>query len=240
MGIIKNLTGGDTITANPKHKAQVEFEPTWQLILAVNDLPKFNSLDGAFVGRLCILPFVMSFPRDEDERLEFLKKGIKEENIGHKRDKNSMLTEIYSQKSGIIKFMIETYVLLQTADKGSIKQSEESLSKKKYYVQDNDDFGKFINDNCVIDPTGFVTSEEITEAFKDYMGMKKASAKWVISHIKKHNRQVETASKEVYVNEFGADVRKRRRGLTGIRLKNQSEIISEEKQTQEQKTGPYW
>lgn len=225
MGIIKNLTGGDTITANPKHKAQIEFDPTWQLILAVNDLPRFNSLDGAFVGRLCILPFVMSFPRDESEELDFLKKGIKPKQIGEKKDKKKMLTEIYSQKAGIIRFMIETYCNLEK-NSGYVKQSPESLEKKKYYIRDNDDFGKFIDDNCVIETDAFCSSEEITEAFKDYMGMKKASPKWVISNVKKHNKQIQSDSRDIIIKSEYGEERKRRRGLTGVRLKTQMEIVS--------------
>lgn len=226
MGTIKNLAGGDTITVNPKFKEERDVEPTWQLILAVNDLPRFNGTDEAFIGRLYILPFVMRFPRDEQEKQKFLRQGTPPEHIGIAKPKNKLQKAIFKEKASIIKFWIETYVNLEKSG-GKVHQSKLATDKKNFYIQDNDDFGKFIEDMCVIEPNGFITSNEITESFKDYLGLKKASAKWVITNIKKHNRSIGTASKEVItVGASGYQEKKRRRGLTGIRLKSQTEMIT--------------
>ena len=220
MGVIKNLTGGDTITANPKYKDQVEFEATWQLILAVNDLPRFNALDGAFIDRLYILPFVMTFPKNENDARKLIEKGIPGNRIGSRKSKNKLLSNIMEQKAGIIKNMIETYIDLENNFNGIIEESPESKQKKNFYIQDNDDFGDFVKNICIIDPEGFCTSEEITEAFKDYMGLKKASSKWVISHLKKYNRHIRPTSRATTITgEYGIEEKKRRRGLEGIRLK---------------------
>ena len=91
MGVIKNLTGDDTITANPKYKDQVEFDATWQLILAVNDLPRFSGTDSAFIDRLYIVPFVMTFPKTENEIENLLNKGVKPERIGTRKNKTKMM-----------------------------------------------------------------------------------------------------------------------------------------------------
>jgi phage/plasmid-associated DNA primase len=224
LGTIKKLSGGDPILINPKFKSSREIEPTWQLILAVNDLPRFNSTDEAFIGRLRVLPFVMRFPRDDNEKQRFLAQGTLPEHIGISKPKNKLKADIFSEKAGVIRHLINIYVDLQKGG-GKIFESELARDKKNVYIQDNDDFGKFINDVCIIEPNAFCTSNEITEAFKDYLGLKKASSKWVITSVKKHNRSIGTASREVIIKgEYNMDVKKRRRGLTGIRLKTQIEL----------------
>lgn len=226
MGIIKNLTGGDTITANPKHKAQIEFDPTWQLILAVNDLPKFNALDGAFIDRLFILPFEMTYPRNDDDIKELLRKGIPKDKIGKRKNKTKLLASIFEEKAGIIRTMITDYIDVQNFHDGRILESDESKGKKSFYIQDNDDFGDFIENMCIVEREGFCSSEEIIEAFKDYMGFKKASSKWVISNIKKYNRMITSTSREVMISgEFNSIEKKRRRGLSGIRVKTKQELF---------------
>lgn len=228
MGIIKNLTGGDDITANPKFKDQVEFSATWQLILAVNDLPRFNALDGAFIDRLLILPFVMTYPKDDVDRKALLRRGIPEKRIGKRKGKNKLLDNILSQKAGIIKHMIDEYLELENKYNGLINESIESKRKKSFYIQDNDDYGDFVKDVCMIDEDGFCTSEEITEAFKDYMGFKKASSKWIVINLKKYNRNIRSISKEIIIHGEYGDEKKRRRGLSGIRLKTPSERLANE------------
>jgi P4 family phage/plasmid primase-like protien len=224
-GIIKNLTGGDTITANPKFKDQIEFYPTWQLILAVNDLPRFNSLDNAFIDRLYILPFKMTFPKSKNDRAALLEKGIPEEYIGERKDKNALLASIFSEKPAIIKKMISVYLQIENENDGYIKESAEALREKSSYIHENDDFGRFIKDMCIIDDDSFCSSEELTDAFKDYMGFRKASSKWVVSNVKKFNRHIISGSKnlEFHDPDGGSYVTKRRRGLIGIRLKTAAE-----------------
>ena len=244
MGTIKNIAGDDTITANPKFKDQIEFDATWQLILAVNDLPKFNSLDSAFIGRLHILPFVMSYPKNEKQKSEYLSKGIPAERIGKTVSKKILTGNILKQKAGIVKFLIKEYLELETELAGEIQESDEASEKKSHYTRDNDDFGKFIEDVCRINSNGFVSSEEITEAFKDYMGIKKAASKWVVMNIKKHSRMITSGSKEVDINKnspFKNTEIRRRRGLIGISLKPQIPLTLEaEEQSETEKAGPYW
>jgi len=226
MGVIKNLTGDDTITANPKYKDQVEFDATWQLILAVNDLPRFSGTDSAFIDRLYIVPFVMTFPKTENEIENLLNKGVLPEKIGKRKNKTKMMKNILSQKAGIIKSMINEYLELQNEYDGIITESEQSKNKKAFYIQDNDDLGNFLENMCEIEPDSFCSSEEITEAFKDYMGLKKASSKWIISNLKKHYKTIKSDTRMVLVEKpTGGYEKKRRRGLSGVSIK-QAEFVA--------------
>jgi len=229
IGKIKLLTGGDTITANPKYRDQVNFEATWQLILSVNDLPRFNVNDKAFLDRLMILTFEMTYPKNEEERQKAINEGYDPKYIGVRKSRNDLIADIVKERNGVIKNMIETYITLETEHKGVIQESPRSKHKKRSYTQDNDDFGKFVLDQCIIGLEGFTTSEEITEAFKDYMGFKKMSSKYVISHLKKYNKNIIQTSKQVDILDHnGFMQKKRRRGLAGIRLKTNADFIKED------------
>jgi P4 family phage/plasmid primase-like protien len=54
---IKNVTGGDKITAAAKYEGEIEYTPAFTLLMAGNDLPLIDDLDEACWGRLRPLPF---------------------------------------------------------------------------------------------------------------------------------------------------------------------------------------
>lgn len=61
-GLIKQLTGGDTIACRPLYKSTIQFVPTMKLWLAVNHKPKVSSEDDAMWRRIRTLPFDKTIP----------------------------------------------------------------------------------------------------------------------------------------------------------------------------------
>ncbi|MBO0596362.1 bifunctional DNA primase/polymerase [Nesterenkonia sp. E16_7] len=67
---VKELTGGDTVTARHMHQDFFEFEPTHHLWLMGNDKPAVESGGEAFWRRLRLIPFTHTVPAEEvDEEL---------------------------------------------------------------------------------------------------------------------------------------------------------------------------
>ncbi len=64
-GLIKNITGKETITARHMYKQEFEFMPTFKLWLVANHPPYIDPDDGAMWRRLIRLPFVHSIPADQ-------------------------------------------------------------------------------------------------------------------------------------------------------------------------------
>ena len=58
---VKSITGGDEITARHLYKAWFEFKPQFQIVCAVNELPKLDWVDDAYFRRVRILPFQKYF-----------------------------------------------------------------------------------------------------------------------------------------------------------------------------------
>ncbi len=57
-GLVKTLTGGDTVTARHLYAEYFEFAPTFKLWLAANARPAVNAADGAMWRRIVQIPFV--------------------------------------------------------------------------------------------------------------------------------------------------------------------------------------
>jgi putative DNA primase/helicase len=66
-GLIKILSGGDTITARQLYKDLFEFKPQFKIWLAANDAPKVSDTDTAMWRRLLRVPFSHHIPKREQD-----------------------------------------------------------------------------------------------------------------------------------------------------------------------------
>jgi putative DNA primase/helicase len=67
---IKNMTGGDPITARFMRQDFFDFDPTHKLIIAGNHKPRLRLVDEAIRSRLLLIPFTVTIPEaDRDPQL---------------------------------------------------------------------------------------------------------------------------------------------------------------------------
>jgi putative DNA primase/helicase len=70
-GLIKQLTGGDSVAARFLYRETFEFRPVFKLWLAANERPRVNADDSAIWRRIIQIPFVVEIPEAErDERVK--------------------------------------------------------------------------------------------------------------------------------------------------------------------------
>uniref|UniRef100_A0A7V3E794 SF3 helicase domain-containing protein n=1 Tax=Ignavibacterium album TaxID=591197 RepID=A0A7V3E794_9BACT len=67
---IKQITGGDLISARPIYKERVKFINNARLIIATNILPRISNFDQAFYQRIDFIEFPNSFADNPDTNLE--------------------------------------------------------------------------------------------------------------------------------------------------------------------------
>ena len=67
IGTIKELTGGDEITARALFRNPVKFVPQFGLFLQCNTIPKLNKLDGGIKRRMVIINFPFQFVEEPTE-----------------------------------------------------------------------------------------------------------------------------------------------------------------------------
>jgi len=70
-GLLKLLTGGDTVTARFLYHEVFEFMPEFKLWLCANERPRVNAADAAIWRRILQIPFLCQIPEGErDERVK--------------------------------------------------------------------------------------------------------------------------------------------------------------------------
>jgi putative DNA primase/helicase len=68
QGLVKQLTGGDTVTARFLWAEAFEFEPQFKLWLAANHAPKVRDTDGALWRRILRVPFEHVVPKEQRDK----------------------------------------------------------------------------------------------------------------------------------------------------------------------------
>ena len=65
--IVKQLTGGDTVTARYLYGREFEFKPEFKLIMATNYKPRIRGTDSGIWRRIRLVPFTQTIPEDKQD-----------------------------------------------------------------------------------------------------------------------------------------------------------------------------
>jgi len=124
---IKELTGGDTITARFLHQEFFEFKPEFKLFLAGNHKPRIKGTDEGIWRRIRLIPFTVIIPED-------------------KRDK-SLPDKLRNELPGILNWAIEGCLMWQREGLG---MPDEVKAATDSYRSEMDVIAAFIEENCLI------------------------------------------------------------------------------------------
>ena len=126
--LIKQITGGDEITARFLYGEYFNFKPTSKIFLATNHKPKIRGADNGIWRRIKIIPFTVTITPEQ-------------------RDRN--LTEkLTAEKSGILSWFIQGYAIWR---KEGLQEPDAIRDANEEYRMDMDSVGTFINDCFDID-----------------------------------------------------------------------------------------
>jgi len=139
--IIKDLTGGDVITARFMRQDYFEFKPQFTLIIAGNHMPSFRGIDEAIRRRVVLVPFTQTIP--PEERDPKLPEKLKRE------------------WPAILRWMVEGALEWQKVGL-SVPATVQAASAD--YLDSEDMLGEFIEDHLVQGP-GNVSTAEVYERF---------------------------------------------------------------------------
>jgi putative DNA primase/helicase len=142
--LIKQLTGGDTLTARYLYKEHFEFQPAFKIWLAVNHKPGVHGTDHAIWRRMRLLPFTVTIPPAEQE----------------KRLPEKLLGEL----PGILRWAVEGCLAWQQ------EGLEPPMAVKRAtgdYRAEMDVIAAFIRDCCVVEPQRQVSTSEL---YAEYQG----------------------------------------------------------------------
>lgn len=140
--LLKNITGGEKITARFLHKNEFEFRPRCKIIIATNNLPAVHGLDAGIWRRIRIIPFKNSLP---DSQVDI-----------------DLYDKLIEEKSGVLNFALEG---LRLYDKMGLATPQCVSDEVEAYRRSSDLVQQFLDDSCEIDTKSMIVSTELYHAF---------------------------------------------------------------------------
>lgn len=144
-GLIKQLTGGDKITARFLYGEDFDFHPKFKLWVSSNHKPIIRGTDDGIWRRMVLIPFLVQIPE-------------------HKMDKD-LKYKLLREAPAILDWALEGALLWQKEGlemPDSIKQASQS------YRQEMDVLESFIGDVCNVSPGAKARAGELFSEYKDW------------------------------------------------------------------------
>ena len=142
---IKNLTGGDQITARFMRQDFFTFTPQFTLVIAGNHKPGLRNVDEAMRRRLHLIPFTVTIP--EEERDDQLAEKLKDE------------------WPAILQWKIEGAI---EWGGGGLQPPEAVRAATDAYLEAEDSVGAWIEECCTTDPNDFASNAALFESWKPW------------------------------------------------------------------------
>ena len=135
---IKQLTGGDVVSARFMRQDFFEFRPTFKLVIAGNHKPSLRSVDEAIRRRFHLIPFAVTIPTSE-------------------RD-HELTDKLKAEWSGILKWLVEGCVEWQ---RDGLRPPEAVQSATAAYMEAEDAVAAWIDDRCERDASNWESSSAL-------------------------------------------------------------------------------
>jgi putative DNA primase/helicase len=142
---IKQLTGGDTITARFLYHEPFEFRPALKLWVACNDKPRVSGNDDAIWRRLKLIPFEVQIPEAE-------------------RD-GTLPERLRMEAAGILAWMVEGCAEWQ---RGGLRPPAAVVAQSAQWRADENEVGRFIDECCVVADFAKVQAGALYEAYRKW------------------------------------------------------------------------
>lgn len=146
-GVIKKLTGNDTVVARKLYEESFEFRPQHKLWLAANHKPVVKEAGYAFWRRMRLIPFTVTF------------KGSKRE------DKEKLERTLKSEYAGILNWAIAG--CLEWRQHG-LQEPRAIQQATTSYQDENDALGEFLSQTCVFDRKSWASTADLYKVFGEW------------------------------------------------------------------------
>ena len=142
---LKQMTGGDEITARVLWGSYTTFKIVGKIFVATNNLPKVNGRDHGIFRRFQIVPFNRTF-------------------MPHEQDK-ALPDKLEAELSGILNWAIRGCIEWQQQGLNPPQIVKDQLD---HYQQDMDTVAKFVDAQLVLDPASKIQSSELYQEYRSW------------------------------------------------------------------------
>ncbi len=142
---IKMLTGGDPITARFMRGDFFTFTPEFKLLIAGNHKPEFRNVDEAMRGRLNLIPFTVTIPKE-------------------KRDPE-LPKKLESEFNGILRWALDGCA--KYMDEGLCPPEVVTTATNEYFMDENI-FLQWVSECCVVGEGNWDTSARLFQSWQKF------------------------------------------------------------------------
>lgn len=139
-GLIKQITGGDPVSASYKNEHVFTFTPIFKLWLAVNHKPIIRGTDDGIWRRPMLIPFLVQFDTDPEKVA-----------AGKKQADTKLESKLLAELPGILNWAIEGY---REWNEQGLNPPDSVRAATAQYRKESDVLGAFIEEKLVALPAG--------------------------------------------------------------------------------------
>ena len=143
---LKNLTGGDKISARFMRQDFFEFFPQFKLFVAGNHKPAIRNIDEAMKRRLHLIPFTITVPPD-------------------RRDKN-LQQKLLAERDGILAWAVQG--CLDWQRHGRLSPPQRVVEATEEYFEAEDALGRWLDERCVREANAKSLTAELFNDWKQW------------------------------------------------------------------------
>ena len=143
--LIKQMTGGDIISARFLHQEWFDFEPTYKIFLGTNHKPVIKGTDYAIWRRIKLVPFEVTIPEQESD--------------------GNLLDKLQDELSAILTWAVQGCMEWQNSGLGI---PQEVFAATDEYKNEMDIISDFINECCIESPNSRVLFKDLYQVYKNW------------------------------------------------------------------------
>lgn len=143
--LMKNLTGGDPITARPLYGRPITFEPSHTALMVTNHLPKVKGDDAALWRRIRVIPFDVVIPEEERDA--------------------ELPERLHLSADAVLAWALNG---LRAYQQNGMQTPPAVERRTSQYRNDSDDVGRFIESECVKVPGALTNRTEVWAAWEKF------------------------------------------------------------------------
>jgi P4 family phage/plasmid primase-like protien len=206
VGFMRQLTGGDEITARKLNCAPITFRPRFKLVLTCNELPGIPSNEDATWRRIRVVEFISRFCDNPDPKNPYEFHADKS-----LQSKMEEWREVFMNM--LIGFFQNNYKI------NGIPEPAEVLRNTASYRSDSDIYKQFVDEFMRVDPNTSLGLDDIYPVFRDFLIKNNFDQK-------KHNRR--ELDRRLYRILGKANARKKWKGWKIVTSEDDEEEEGEE------------
>jgi len=144
--ILKNISGGDPVTARYLFKEFITFKPHCKIWFFVNHKPLVKDDSYGFWRRVRLIPFTRSFEKDKQDK--------------------QLASKLQTEVEGILTWLVQGALLYQKEGLIPVPKAVEDATAE--YQRDSDSLADFIYERCTIEATAQAKASDLWKSYKTW------------------------------------------------------------------------